>query len=176
MQTKYGAAFWQATASYRTFRYFPGRSRPQVASPMPPTIPMDIPSSSPSTPDIPAPPPDGGTSNYLGILADQSLGGHRVVRKTATGVNYADSSQIASAGTAIGITIGAVSAGQNAMIAVTGMDIVEPSWNWSPGAIYLGLNGLMTQSAPISGFIQRIGIVTGPTSILVSVEQPLIVS
>jgi hypothetical protein len=27
MQTKYGASFWQATASYRTFRYYPGSSR-----------------------------------------------------------------------------------------------------------------------------------------------------
>ena len=30
LQTKYGAAFWQASARYRTFRYFPGASRPQV--------------------------------------------------------------------------------------------------------------------------------------------------
>lgn len=27
MQTKYGAAYWQATAAYRTFRYVPGFSR-----------------------------------------------------------------------------------------------------------------------------------------------------
>ena len=30
MQSKYGAAYWQATASYRTFRYFPGKSYPQT--------------------------------------------------------------------------------------------------------------------------------------------------
>ncbi len=29
-QTKYGIAFWQASAAYRTFRYFPGRSRAQA--------------------------------------------------------------------------------------------------------------------------------------------------
>ncbi len=29
-QTKYGIAFWQATAAYRTFRYFPGRSVAQA--------------------------------------------------------------------------------------------------------------------------------------------------
>jgi hypothetical protein len=28
-QTKYGAAYWQATASYRTFRYFTGQSSAQ---------------------------------------------------------------------------------------------------------------------------------------------------
>jgi hypothetical protein len=28
-QTKYGAAYWSATSSYRTFRYFPGRSYTQ---------------------------------------------------------------------------------------------------------------------------------------------------
>lgn len=28
MQTKYGAAYWQATVSLRSFRYFPGRSFP----------------------------------------------------------------------------------------------------------------------------------------------------
>lgn len=30
LQTKYGAAYWQATASYRTFRYVPGSSVPQT--------------------------------------------------------------------------------------------------------------------------------------------------
>ena len=30
LQTKYGSSFWQASARYRTFRYFPGASRPQV--------------------------------------------------------------------------------------------------------------------------------------------------
>lgn len=29
MQSRYGAAYWQATAPYRTFRYFPGQSWPQ---------------------------------------------------------------------------------------------------------------------------------------------------
>ena len=30
LQTKYGSSFWQASARYRTFRYYPGASRPQV--------------------------------------------------------------------------------------------------------------------------------------------------
>jgi hypothetical protein len=30
MQTRYGAAYWQATATYRTFRYVAGASYPQV--------------------------------------------------------------------------------------------------------------------------------------------------
>lgn len=30
MQTKYGASYWTATASYRTMRYYPGRSRTQA--------------------------------------------------------------------------------------------------------------------------------------------------
>lgn len=29
-QTKYGMAYWQATIAYRTFRYFPGSSQPQM--------------------------------------------------------------------------------------------------------------------------------------------------
>jgi hypothetical protein len=29
MQTQYGATFWQASAPYRTFKYFAGASRPQ---------------------------------------------------------------------------------------------------------------------------------------------------
>lgn len=29
MQSRYGSAYWQATAPYRTFRYFPGQSWPQ---------------------------------------------------------------------------------------------------------------------------------------------------
>lgn len=30
LQTKYGAAYWQATAPYRTFQYVPGSSVPQT--------------------------------------------------------------------------------------------------------------------------------------------------
>lgn len=33
VQTPYGASFWAATASLRGFRYFPGRSGPQVLGP-----------------------------------------------------------------------------------------------------------------------------------------------
>jgi hypothetical protein len=31
LQTEYGASFWQASASFRTFRYIPGSSRPACA-------------------------------------------------------------------------------------------------------------------------------------------------
>lgn len=35
MQTKYGAAYWQATAGYRTMRYFTGKSQTQSFPPWP---------------------------------------------------------------------------------------------------------------------------------------------
>ena len=114
--------------------------------------------------------PGEGTAVY--IIASIDLGGHRVVKSTDNGCAYADSSDISDIGKVLGITSSAYSSGSLATIH-TSSEIIEPSWNFTPGAVYLGSNGLLTQIVPSVGFIQQIGVATAPTKLVVQIQPPI---
>jgi hypothetical protein len=115
----------------------------------------------------------GNITSSLAIEAGEALGGHRVVRSSGGLAYYASSAVTAHRGTVIGITTGAVSSGDSAGVAAAG-EITEPSWNWTDGNVYLSTNGLLTQTAPTSGFLQVIGIVLEPTRLLVALGEPTV--
>ena len=74
------------------------------------------------------------------------LSEHLVVKTVAGGaVAPASSDQPCDAGLVLGIT--AASAGTPAQVATSG-EIVEPTWPWQPGPVFLGLNGAPTQTPP----------------------------
>lgn len=104
--------------------------------------------------------------------ADQAIGGHRIVKITPTGCDYADSSTISDLGKVIGMTQSAFSMGELVTI-FTQTTITEPSWNWTLGPVYLSTNGLLTQTAPTVGFLQQIGTALSPTELLLSFQQPI---
>lgn len=51
--------------------------------------------------------------------------------------------------------------------------IQDPSWSWVRGLIYVGLNGSMTQTPPISGFIQIIGKAVDFDKIQLHLKTPI---
>lgn len=118
---------------------------------------------------LPGPAGDGTTFT---LVADQSIGGHRVVRSTATGCDYADSSILSHLGKVVGITNAATSAGQSVKIWPTGK-ITEPTFNFSIGPVYLSTNGTLTQTIPASGFIQQIGVATSATTLVIQILSPI---
>ena len=104
-----------------------------------------------------------------------ALGGHRVVRQTATGPDYADSGVLLHQENILGLTTGAASAGSLVTIQRDG-EIIEPSWNWTAGLVFLGHNGLLTQALPTSpdsAFIQAIGFSTTPQTLYVALRDPI---
>lgn len=112
--------------------------------------------------------------NFLIGTAGQALGGHRVVKITPTGFDYADNQNITDMPSVIGITLGAASAGSEVKVAIAGK-IVEPSWSFTVGQnIYLSTNELLTQTPPTSGFLFSLGKAISPTSILISFSTPLL--
>lgn len=115
-----------------------------------------------------------GTSGEIIIerLADGPIGGHRVVKITPTGCDYADSSNISDLGKVIGMTDSAFSANTNVKI-FTQKEITEPSWAWTLGPVYLSTNGLLTQIIPTTGFIQQVGIALSSTKLLLSLQPPI---
>lgn len=111
-----------------------------------------------------------GISQVIQLIAPQVLGGNRAVTGALT---YADSSDITTAGKVVGLTVGAADAGAPVNICdsgelggFSGLIIDQP--------IYLGLNGIITQIAPMTGYCQRLGVAISATRILVNISEPIL--
>jgi len=110
------------------------------------------------------------------LVAARALGGHRAV--VAVGddrVDYASADQPDHAGRVLGITAGAVDAAEAVRVVIAG-PMVEPSWNWVSGPVFVGLDGLLTQAPPASGFVQVVGAALAPTRLLVALGDPIILN
>lgn len=108
------------------------------------------------------------------IAAGEALSGHRAVAVVAGEAVHADHATPAHRGLVRGITTGAVSEGDVARVQVFG-PMREVSWSWTPGLpIYVGANGALTQTAPTSGWLQRIAVADTATQIFID-PQPIIV-
>jgi len=118
------------------------------------------------------PGPAGGSA--LQYTAGIALGGHRaVVLDGAALAVYADAGTPDHAVRVLGVTTGAVAAGDLATIQVSG-ELVEPSWAWALNQpIYLGADGLLAQSPPLAGFSLIVGFPLTATSMLVAIAQPI---
>jgi len=108
------------------------------------------------------------TSPYV---AAADLGGHRVVCAVPGGVDLASCDDEDSVSAVIGLTTAAADAGSPVSV-VTHGPVVEPSWSFAIGPVYLGLDGLLTQDPPITGCVLRIGRATAPTVLLVDLDEP----
>jgi hypothetical protein len=105
-------------------------------------------------------------------IALRDIGGLRVL---LTDQSYADQSDINSYGKVIGLSKGAVVTGSMLEIVtaseLNGFTALIPNTQ-----VYLGLNGIITQTVPTTGFIQQLGVALTPTSILVNISLPLLLS
>lgn len=107
------------------------------------------------------------------LTAATDLGGHRVA--TMQG-GYADSSNTNHAYALAGLTTQAVSAGSIVQVQSSG-SLTEQSWNWTQDEpVYVGNNGMLTQTPPATGFICIIGIPINNTTLLINIQQPIILA
>jgi len=124
-----------------------------------------------------APGQDGAAGEAVVVReAAQALGGHRVVKPVASDeVDYASSDIAGDGDLILGITKGAAAAGDDVQVQVGGT-MTEGSWNWILGPVYCGLNGVLTQVVPTSGFVCRVAKALSPTTILVNVEEAFLLA
>jgi hypothetical protein len=103
-------------------------------------------------------------------IAAVALSGHRVVTPQTDGqLNYASNDNVAHLTVPLWITTGAASPGSAVETLLFGL-MIEPTWTWTPGPVYLGVNGQLTQTPPaVPGavFIAQVGTATSPTSVFV---------
>lgn len=95
--------------------------------------------------------------------AQGAISGHRIVYSVSlTDVAYANQSDYIQTRAVIGMTLNAAADGGDLTIQDKGQ-VVEPSWNWAPGDVWLANNGQLTQTVPTSGNIFRVGSAILPT-------------
>lgn len=105
-------------------------------------------------------------------VATRDIGGLRVLLADQS---YADQTNIFSYGKVIGLSKGAVVTG-GLLEVVTASKLAGFTGLIPNTQVYLGLNGLITQTVPTSGFIQQLGVALTSTTILVNISLPLLLS
>ena len=127
------------------------------------------------SPGLPGAKGDPGSAGVQTIQrqAAQAISGHTAVAVLADN-SVVPASSDDPAHVAIGITTGAVAVGGQATVHISG-EISEPSWAWDVSRpIFVGIGGVLTQTAASSGIITIIGYPSSPTSIIVEVDSTLI--
>lgn len=115
-----------------------------------------------------------GTAPSLPILlsAGGPLSGHRaVVLDNTVGMRYADPLSDVDAGSQVGLLLQATSPGNTGNVQFSGI-VDDPSWSWVNGPIFLGLNGVLTQTPISHGWLLVIARAIGPTKIIIDPETP----
>jgi hypothetical protein len=107
--------------------------------------------------------------------AATNLSGHRAIRVSGGLASLCDGTNAAHTGRCIGITTGAAIAGADATVQTVGL-ITEPSWNWTEGPVYVGANGVLTQSLAGLAFIQQVGLAVSLDSIDINPQLPIRIS
>jgi len=113
----------------------------------------------------------GGASVALAALAGQTLGGHRGVWCDAQGRAWYANATNDSAERVAGVTLHAADVGGTIAVQSAG-EITEAGWNWQPGPVFLGTNGMLTQTPAANAALVQIGIASRATALIVRIGIP----
>jgi len=117
-----------------------------------------------------------GTSvdnSIVEINAGEDLGGYRVVKIVSGSVFYSDPLDPSFGGKVLGLTRGAVTTGSLASVQTAGK-ISDALWTLNDGVVYNGPNGVITQTAPTTGFVIPVGVAISPTEIIINIQQAIL--
>lgn len=112
--------------------------------------------------------PPGGSGFTL--PTEISIGGNRAVATVSEFAVYADSLLGLPA---VGISTGAV-VGGNDVTLQSGSKMAVTGAGWAPGSpVFLSTNGTLTQTEPVAGLSQVLGIAHDAETILIEIVQPI---
>jgi len=116
-------------------------------------------------------------SSIVSYTAGENLGGHKlVILNSMEKALYASGNNISHVNKIIGVTTGAAAVNTQAEIQTYGQ-LYEPSWNWDVSKpLFAGINGVLTQSLPASGFIQQVATVISPVKIFINIQPAIIIA
>ena len=112
--------------------------------------------------------------NMLSVVAGTDLLASHAVQLDSNGhAVYADSSDLSTIGHLFGVTMTSVSSGQKVMIRIGG-EMIDSSWTWNTGgSVFLGTNGVLTQTIPTTGYSQVIGKPLSATSLFLNFQTAI---
>lgn len=116
-------------------------------------------------------PPGGTTPVQVGAFP---LSGHSAVALDANGLLIpADCSNLVHLGAVAGVIEAAYTPGDMAVVR-TSLPLEHAGWTWTPGPIFVGIGGSLTQTVPPGAeFIQVIGRAVSATRVLIDVQPPI---
>lgn len=127
----------------------------------------------------PVGPPNGNPGRT--VIAGMTVSGHRLVTPQPDDtIVYADNSMVASCVLPVWLTTGAIMQGEQGPVVFLGI-VSEPSWTWAPSEpIFLGANGLLTQTAPTlasgAAFVLIVAHAISPTELFFNPKVPIVLS
>lgn len=121
------------------------------------------------------PGPAGGTTTVT--VGATPLSGHSAVAADAAGLLIkADSTNPAHRGAVLGLLANAYSPGDQAVVQ-TAFTLEHSGWTWSPGPVFVGTAGQLTQTLPVGAvFSQVVAHALSPTLVLVDVQPPITIA
>lgn len=96
----------------------------------------------------------------------------RLVSEGADGVRHLDPTDAASVAGMLGISITAGDAG-SAISIKAGGSIDDAGWSWSPGFVFAGPSGALTQVPPATGWEIVVGYAPSPTRLNLTFDEPV---
>jgi len=116
---------------------------------------------------------DGGAD--VTYTAGENLSAYRAVRSDGANVVICDGAAGADCDDCIGLTTQAVVSGADVTVRSQG-SITEGTWNWNTGPVFIGANGVLTQSVAGLAFVQPIGVAVTATSIAININRGIILA
>lgn len=119
--------------------------------------------------------PSGGTTTVT--VGATPLSGHSAVAVDAAGLLIqADCTNPAHRGAVLGLLANAYSPGDQAVVQ-TAFTLEHSGWTWSPGPVFVGTAGQLTQTLPVGAvFSQVVAHALSPTLVLVDVQPPITIA
>ncbi|WP_375592296.1 hypothetical protein [Chitiniphilus eburneus] len=102
----------------------------------------------------------------------ETLSALRVVYEQAGEVFALDYRDGAHLGQLLGLTLTAGDAGSEVDVQRSGA-IDDAGWWWTPGPVWLGAAGTLTQTPPADGFDVRVGAAVSATRLILDVSDPV---
>ncbi|TLX54858.1 hypothetical protein DN824_20460 [Stutzerimonas nosocomialis] len=119
----------------------------------------------------PGPPgPEGGSA--LQRLAGITVSALQAVYEQSGLVRPLDYRDEAHIDLLLGITLTAATAGAAVNVQRSGA-IEDSGWSWTPGRVWLGASGALTQIPPADGYCVLIGSATSATRLLLNLQDPI---
>lgn len=107
------------------------------------------------------------------LVAAQTISALKVVRQSGSSA-YVVTSQSTQAELETIAGVALTGGGVGSQITVERNNFVEDgNWAFSPGSVYLGSNGELTQTEPTSGFLVIMGNAVSSTKVRLGIQHPL---